>query len=243
MVGEAQRPWVIFDLDGTLLDYRRAESEAVTLALRALGLEVTSPVLERYREVNARHWAALEQGETTPSRLRLDRWRELLVELDAAGVCHLDVAAVDLPALAERYVRHLADGAYLEPGATEVVATLSATHGIAMVTNGLADVQRPRLAASPLAEAAEVLVISDEVGAAKPDPAIFEVAWEAMGRPPREAVTMVGDSLTSDIAGGRAYGLATVWIAPGHQPLPEDPALRPDHRIAALTELPAVLGV
>lgn len=190
-------------------------------------------LLAAYREINARHWRRLEQGRTTPQRLRVDRWRELLAE-------HGALEHVDPVLLAERYLHHLATGSQLVDGAVEVVSRLARSRRVAFISNGLSDVQRPRLEASQLADAAEVVVISDEVGAAKPDPAIFDAAFVRMGDPPREAVVLVGDSLTSDVAGGAAYGLETVWVAPADVPDPDPP--RPTHRISHLRELPPLLG-
>jgi len=226
--------WVLFDLDGTLFDYAAAETTAVSATLRDAGVEPTEAALGDYRRINAGHWAALERRETTPARLRIERWSEVL----AAHTHH----AIDIAVLSERYLVHLAAAAPLIPGAVEVVEEMSTRFRIAFVTNGLADVQRPRLEASPLAGAAEVLTISDEVGAAKPDAAIFRAVFEAMGGPLREDVTMVGDSLSADIAGAEAFGLATVWFAPPGTPDPgaDDPV--PTHRIARLHELPPLLA-
>ena len=231
-----QSPWVLLDLDGTVLDYDRAEQEAVLATLAGVGLPADGDMVARYRRVNARHWSALERGTTTPARLRTERWAELLTETVPERADD-----IDLVALASAYVTHLAAGAYLLPDAAEVVAELAGTHRIAYITNGLADVQRPRLAASALADLGEVLIISDEVGAAKPAAAIFEAALRAMGQPDPRTVTMVGDSLSADIAGGRAVGLPTVWVTPSQQPDPTDPALRPGHRISAIGALPGVL--
>jgi YjjG family noncanonical pyrimidine nucleotidase len=225
--------WVLFDLDGTLFDYAAAETTAVSATLRDADVEATEAVLGDYRRINAGHWAALERGDTTPARLRVERWSEVLAS-------HTD-DEIDVAALSERYLVHLAAAAPLIPGAVEVVERLSTRFRIAFVTNGLADVQRPRLDASPLAGAAEVLIISDEVGAAKPDAAIFRAAFEAMGLPRREAVTMVGDSLSADIAGAEAFGLATVWFAPPGTPGPGTGDPVPTHRIARLQELPPLL--
>ena len=226
--------WVLFDLDGTLFDYAAAETTAVSATLADAGVSVTDAVLDDYRRINASHWAMLERRETTPARLRLERWAETLA-------AHTD-DEIDLAALSERYLVHLAAAAPLIPGAAAVVEQLSARFRIAFVTNGLADVQRPRLQASPLADAAEVLIISDEVGAAKPDAAIFRAAFEQMGGPPRDAVTMVGDSLSADIAGAEAFGLATVWFAPDGTPAPGSHDPVPTHRIAELHELPPLLA-
>lgn len=229
----ASRPWVLFDLDGTLFDYDRSEAAAVAATLATAGLTATEEVIATYRAINAEQWRLREEGRTTPERLRVDRWRETLASL---GI----TAEVPVEALARRYVGHLAAGTHLLDGAVDVVVEVARDHDVAYLTNGLADVQRPRLAASPLRDLADVVVISDEVGAAKPDAAIFDAAFAAMGHPQRDAVTVVGDSLTADIAGAVGYGLRSVWLAPGHERVPAD-APRPDHHIRDLRELPPLL--
>jgi 2-haloacid dehalogenase len=227
--------WVLFDLDGTLFDYHASEAEAVRSTLGDAGVEVTDEIVAVYRDVNAQHWRELERGRTTAAQLRLERWDETFA---AIGVR----PTVDVEVLAERYLGHLAAGTHLVDGAAEVVARVGRSHGVTFLTNGLADVQRPRLSASPLADLADAVIISDEVGAAKPDPAIFDAAFAAMGGPPRDAVTLVGDSLSADVAGGVGYGLRTVWVADVDEVVPDD-APRADHRIASLYALPALLGV
>lgn len=229
--------WVLFDLDGTLLDYAAAEAAALEATLVAAGLEPSPEVAADYRRINAGHWAALERGETTPERLRLARWQELLSE---HGLTDTDPSEI-----ADTYIRHLAAGSQLLEDADGVMADLARDHRLALITNGLADVQRPRVEAAGMTAYTSVLVISDEVGAAKPDAAIFDVAFEAMGGPDPREVLMVGDSLTSDIAGGHAYGLDTVWFNPEgersarpEEVLPD--GVRPDWEISRLTELPPI---
>jgi len=231
---DAER-WVLFDLDGTLFDYDAAAEAAVAQTLRDAGLQPREGLFAAYARINARHWQALERGETTAARLRLERWEEVLAEQG--------VDDVDIPALSERYLDHLAAGSQLLDGAEEVVAAVAARHPIAYITNGLADVQRPRLAGSPLARYTEVAVISDEVGFAKPHPAIFEAALQGLGDPPRERVTMVGDNLAADIAGAAQLGMSTVWLASPDVPGPDGDLAPPTHRIADIRELPALLGV
>ncbi|MCC5948475.1 MAG: HAD-IA family hydrolase [Nitriliruptoraceae bacterium] len=263
-------PWVLFDLDGTLFDYEAAESAAVEATLREAGLAPTPAVVADYRRANAALWgprgrggpppaalgggrggpvggpprggggatagggAAGARGETTPDELRVERWRTVLATHG--------VGDVDTDALSAAYVAHLAQGTQLIAGAQAVLDRIARDHRIAYITNGLADVQRPRLRDSRIGDYAEVTVISDEVGAAKPDPIIFATAMARMGGPDPGAVTMVGDSLSADIAGGNAAGLATVWVARpgGPPPGPDEPV--PTHRIADLRELPALLG-
>lgn len=231
--------WVLFDLDGTLFDYDAAEAAAVTATLRSVGIPPDAEVVATYRQINARHWAALERGETTTARLRHERWAEVLA---TCGVHDIDLAA-----LAERYLVELAAGSQPVPGALEVVAAVAAHHPVAYLTNGLSDVQRPRLAASPLGAYTDVVVISDEVGVAKPDPGIFAAALARLGDPPADRVTMVGDSLIADIGGATALGMETVWVASdaavvGMAAASGDPP-RPTHRVRDIRELPNVLGL
>lgn len=226
--------WVLFDLDGTLFDYDASEAAAVAATLRDAGLVADEDVIATYRQVNAEQWRLREAGHTTPERLRIDRWHHTFAALGLEP-------SVDVDDLARRYVGHLATGTHLLAGAVETVELVAdAGHRIAFLTNGLSDVQRPRLDASPLGGLAEVTIISDEVGAAKPDPAIFDAAFTAMGEPSRRAVTLVGDSLTADIAGAVRYGLPSVWLAPPDALLP-DGAPQPDHRIGDLRQLPPLL--
>ena len=221
--------WVLFDLDGTLFDYAAAETQAVIATLEDAGLEPDADVLASYRRINAQHWVALERGETTPDRLRLERWSDTLTEQG--------ITDVDVEELAGGFLRHLAAGDQLIEGAVEVVSEVAERHPIAYVTNGLADVQRPRLDASPLGPYAELTVISDEIGVAKPHPEIFEAALRGLGDPPRSQVIMVGDNLVADIGGAANVGLETVWLA---DPTVADPARnepQPTYRIAELREL------
>jgi 2-haloacid dehalogenase len=220
----------LFDLDGTLLDYDAAESAALDATLRGAGLATSDDVRAAYRRINAAHWQRLEEGRTTPDRLRVERWRELLVDHDLS---HVDAGGV-----ADDYIGHLANGAHLLDGALDVLDDLGRDHRIAFVTNGLADVQRPRLGAAGLLDRAEIVVISDEVGVAKPDAGIFDLAVDLMGEPPRREILMIGDSLSSDIAGGAAAGMDTAWVNPDRRPAVE---VQPTFDIRSVTELPALL--
>ncbi len=222
-------PWILFDADDTLFDFGRAESEALRDAFEAQGVPFDPSWLPVYQRVNAEAWRALEAGAVTPDRLRVMRFERLEAEL---GV------AIDPPSFSSEYLRRLAMHAPLVDGAVAVVAALQPRHRLAIITNGLADVQRPRLARSPLQPAFEHVLISEELGAAKPDPAFFEIALARLGRPAPEEVLVVGDSLSSDIAGGAAAGLDTCWFNPAGRPRDHGPAAT--YEIRRLDELPAI---
>ena len=108
-----------------------------------------------------------------------------------------------------------------------------------LLTNGLTDVQRPRFKASTIGHYFEDWVISEEVGVAKPDPRIFDIAFQRLGGPDRREVLIIGDSLTSDMAGGVAYGIDTCWYNPTGRAA--DPGLAITYQIQDLDQLPGLL--
>ena len=85
-----------------------------------------------------------------------------------------------------------------------------------IVTNGIADVQRPRFDNSEIKRYFEDIIISDEIGTAKPATDFFDIAFKAMGEPDKKDVMIIGDSLTSDMAGGIKYGIYTCWYNPNN---------------------------
>lgn len=58
-------------------------------------------------------------------------------------------------------------------------------------------------------------IFSDEIGARKPEPAIFEAALRHLGLGPEEVVH-VGDDLEADVGGSKGLGIRAVWFDVGH---------------------------
>lgn len=85
------------------------------------------------------------------------------------------------------------------------------THSLALVTNGAACLQREKLAASGLSEYFEAVVVSADLGVAKPDASVFEHALSQLGAD-RDRAVMVGDSISRDVDGALAAGLGAVWV-------------------------------
>jgi YjjG family noncanonical pyrimidine nucleotidase len=218
---------VLLDADGTLFDYDRAEAHAFAATCDELGIPYEADRdLPAYRRINAGLWRAFERGEIDPPGLSVERFRRVLAEMGQRA---------DPEEMARRYLGHLAEGSFLLPGALEAVRDLCRRRRVAVVTNGLSRVQRSRFAGSGLDRYVEHLVISDEIGAQKPEPGIFDAALEPFGDVPASQVLMVGDSLTSDIAGGVRYGIDTCWYNPAGAENSDGPV--PTYEIAALSQL------
>ena len=164
---------------------------------------------------------------------RRDVWRGALAAVSAPD----DRLALELDA-AYATARRAHQPVDLE--AESVLDDLARDHRLALVTNGAPDVQREKLAGTTLAARFGAIVISAELGIAKPDRRIFEHALRAVGAGRDESV-MIGDSLSRDIAGARGAGLRSIWIDRGDgPPRPEDAV--PDARVTALSQIRSCLA-
>jgi 2-haloacid dehalogenase len=206
-------PWLCFDADNTLFDFKQAEVSAFRRTLEFLGMPYSTETLELYQRINAELWRALERHEITPADLRTRRFGLLLDAAKLGG---------SPEQMSQVYIQQLAQCADLVDGAEEVLAAVRPNCRIAIVTNGLQAVQTGRLSHSTIAKYVDELIISEAVGAAKPHAAFFDAAFVRMGHPPKSDVLVIGDSLSSDIQGGVDYGLDTCWFNPAADPRPAD---------------------
>lgn len=221
---------IFLDLDDTILNFTAGEAKALTQALRESGIEPTRAVLDRYHLINIAHWELLEEGRITREEVLVRRFEQLFREL---GIPHSGAAVND------RYEHLLSLQHDFIPGAEQLLKDLAPRYDLYLASNGAAAVQHPRLDASGIRPYFKGIFISEEIGADKPSKAFFDACFAAIpGFRPEDAV-MVGDSLTSDIRGGRNAGLRTVWFNPhGKEPRAD---IRPDCTIHALSELPDLL--
>ena len=221
---------IFFDLDNTLLDFDRGEAHALSRAFRQFGIDPTPAVLARYHDINLRQWELLEEGKLTKDQVLPRRFDLLFAEL---GV------SCDSQAVCDLYESFLAEEHDFIPGALELLEALSPRYSLHLATNGASAVQRRRLADAGILTYFQNIFISEEVGFHKPSPAFFLACFAAIPGFDHTSALMVGDSLTSDIRGGRNAGLRTCWF--DHLGRPYRPDILPDYTVAALDQLPALL--
>lgn len=194
---------ILFDLDHTLLDSDASSEHAFRAALAHAGITVDGRHVDRFAEINLGLWDRVEAGELSPNDVRTIRFERLFSTMDIAA---------DPTSVGDEYVRCLGAFGDLYPGTTDALDRLTRHATLGIVTNGIGDVQRARIGRLRLDRWFDAFVISGEVGIAKPDPAIFDLAFAELGEPARSTALMVGDSLTSDMAGGTAAGIDTAWL-------------------------------
>ena len=158
---------LLCDADDTLFDFKKAEENAFAEACRTMGFEGTPELLGTYSVINAALWKLLEQGGITQKVLRVRRFEQFLEKIGRNDLDAQTMATVYADALGRQSVP-------IE-GAIDAVARWSRIVPVIIVTNGISKIQHGRMNGSEVRHYIRGMVISEEVGAAKPDPKMLEV--------------------------------------------------------------------
>jgi putative hydrolase of the HAD superfamily len=217
---------IFIDADETLFDFRQGERIAAERVLRHLGI-ADGGALEAYHAINDALWRDLEKGLTTQAQLKVRRFEQLMERYGVSG---------DPAEAAEFYVEALSEQSILLPGALEAVERIAKKLPVSIVTNGISRVQRGRMARSPIRHLIKGFVISEEIGIAKPDPRVLEIAMEQLGVGRGEAL-MAGDS-PADMRCAQSAGVDGCWLNPEGEAPPED--VRPRYEIRDISQLPDI---
>ncbi len=221
---------LLFDVDGTLLDFDKAEEEGIEGLLNHFGVPVTEENKHKYHITNKRYWEMLERGEITRDRLLGQRFEEYF------GDFGIQVDGNEVDGL---YRQYLNASAVLIEGAIDLLEHVKGKYPLYIVTNGVAATQYNRLAKSGLDKYFDGIFISEEVGSQKPQKAFFEYCFEKMGRRDVENMLIIGDSLTSDMRGGNNAGIDTMWFNPKKDE--NHTEVRLDYTVTSLYEIKELL--
>ncbi len=222
---------LLFDLDGTILDYSMSESAALFGAYdRIFGAVPPDRFLSVYQNINSSLWKEFEKGNISIDSLKKKRFSDLLEEFSLN---------CDPLKFSKVYLEELAAGGYMVDGSLGVLKQLQPDYRMAAVTNGIGIIQRSRIEKAKIGGYFETLIISDEIGIAKPDPEFFRITLEKMGIDNRREVLIIGDSLSSDILGGLNAGIDTCWI---NRNKIEQNEITPLYTISDIRELIKITG-
>ena len=223
---------ILWDVDGTLLDFRAAEKAAVMALFREFSLgECTDEMVRRYSQINEVFWQRLERNELTKPRILVGRFEQFFTEIG--------VPASLAPAFNDRYQLALGDTIVFRDDSINIVRSLQGKVKQYAVTNGTVAAQNKKLTNSGLKELLDGAFLSEGIGAEKPNLAFFDAVFEAIRPTDLSKILIIGDSLTSDIRGGNNAGIRTCWYNPDRLPAP--PGYRIDYTVSDLCEVPDLL--
>ena len=193
---------LLMDIDDTLFDFQTSSRNALSIAFRAFGLPFTPEMWERYRALDAELWQRFERGEITKEALYVERFRVFFAEYGLEA---------DPAAFNAAYFRGLGDQCNFMPHCEQALRQLHAQYKIFIVTNGNTEIQTRRIAASGMAQYFDHVFISEQLGTKKPEKDFYDKVFQVIGPARRDHAIMVGDSLSSDMQGGRNAGIPTCF--------------------------------
>ncbi len=194
--------WLFLDLDNTILDFGASSKIAFFHIFEIYQLSLTQKHYERYREINHQYWVKLEKGDISADQLKVQRWSDFITEFEIIA---------DPKQLNEAYLNHISNNPIFVKDALSSLNQFRINYRMMLITNGLANVQLPRLQLTGLNPYFEHIVISEQLGYAKPSKEFFDHCHSLAGNPLKDMVLVIGDTLTSDIKGGLDFGYHTCW--------------------------------
>lgn len=202
--------YLLWDIDGTVLDFEHSEREGIKQTWRESGWgELTDADVSRYSAINAVYWQMLERNEIGKRELLVRRFEDFFKEMGAP--------VNEAERFNARYQFLLGEIYAFCDDSKTVLEALKGRYVLAAVSNGTKEAQYAKLKNTGLDRVFDHVFISDELGIEKPNAGFFDIAFEKMGVTDRENALIIGDSLTSDIQGGINAGIDTCLYNPARK--------------------------
>lgn len=212
---------ILFDLDNTLIDRQAAADAKVRKLVAELFPQVQDPV---------------EFENIVQKLLTWDEYGSIpKIHMYSMLAKEYGLSEAQREALCQDWGETFGDYTVVFPQARAVIEQLKKKYKVGIVTNGSSKMQRRKLELCGLADLFEVIIISGEFQAHKPDVEIFLEGARQLQLPPRE-IAFVGDTFFTDIIGAYRAGMQPIWIFsnPGQQCQADLPRI---YRIEELLDL------
>ena len=224
---------ILWDVDGTLLDFEYSQRQSIIKCFHTAGKEVTEDMIRRYSQINDMYWKRLELGEISKQELLIGRFVQLFQEYN--------IHDIDAEAFRRQYQIELGNVYCYIDDSLSICKSLAGKVDQYVVTNGVTSTQQNKLKLSGLSDLMEALFISEQIGTPKPQKEFFDYCLEHIKEKEKENILLVGDSLTSDIKGGVLAGIPTCWYRPDGTENTTD--YKPNYEISKLHQIFDILKI
>ena len=204
---------LLFDADGTLLNFHKTELYALKNTFENHHIPFTDELYQTYTKINHQLWKDFEDGIIDKNTLVYTRFVKLfeLFNIQDDGV-----------AFEDEYQARLGEGGFLLDNVHETLSVLQKSYQLYIVTNGVIQTQYSRLKSTDIQKYFLDVFVSEKVGYQKPQKEYFDYCFQRIKNFDLDKTLIIGDSLSSDIKGGILAGIDTCWINPTHQEKPHD---------------------
>lgn len=222
---------ILWDVDQTLLDFKKSESYAIKFCFKKFGKEASDETVALYSAINEGFWKLIEKGEIAKKEALRERFRSLFEKIGEKDM--------DAEAFQEEYADALGSVYYYQDDSYALVKGLKGKYRQYLVTNGVTYTQMKKLRLSGFDKLVDGIFISEQIGVPKPNKEFFDKCFSTISGFRKETTVIVGDSLSSDMLGGNNAGIACCWYNPTG--LKNTLDVRIDFEIKNLNEIYAVL--
>lgn len=197
--------WILFDADETLYSFN--SYLGLKAVLKQYGIAFSESDYDEFQAVNKPLWVDYQDKKITAEQLRTIRFAKLAALTNQTAE-QLNFELMTQMALISQPLANV----------REMLAALQGKVKMGIITNGFDALQQRRLSNTATQPFFDLVITSESVGVAKPDPHIFHAALAQMGDVEKSKVLMVGDTLASDILGANQVGIDSCWFNPTQQP-------------------------
>lgn len=198
---------LFFDLDHTLWDFKSNSARAIEQCLTQLQLLDKVPSFQSffayYESTNSRLWEEYRQRKTTKEQLLEQRFAEPFAHFKLA--CHPQQTS-------QLYMQLMSQQNQLMPHTKELLEVLH-TKGFTLhiISNGFIETQAHKLQSAGIHHYFQTITLSEQVGSAKPKPAIFAHALKNTNASKKNSI-MIGDDWTNDVLGALRFGIDAILL-------------------------------
>ncbi|KRG09910.1 YjjG family noncanonical pyrimidine nucleotidase [Staphylococcus sp. NAM3COL9] len=218
---------LLIDFDDTIVDFHDAESHAFFKMAGRYKMIANHEDLKTFMKVNQAHWEAFQINKLTKEEVLSKRF-EVYFDLHEMIVDGKEADHIFRDELAKAPIKFF-------PHTVETLKHLKQNHDLYIVTNGVLETQTRRIEKAKFGQLFKGVFVSEQTGYQKPMPEFFDYVFKEIGEDKRDNAIIIGDSMTSDILGGKNAQIDTCWFNPRNKMNETD--IKPDYTITSLNEL------
>lgn len=224
---------VIFDADDTIIDHKECEKKALQYLFDKIKKEYKNEYQDIFRPLDSKLWDDVIKGNSVIPPEKVPEYRfEIFFKQININYHNYDLAN-------RLFKKGFANTSSLTKNAYEVIKYLYENkYKIYVITNGIVELQKPRIRNSLVSPYISDIIVSEEVGVSKPNRRIFDILLKKTNLKTDEVI-MIGDNLEKDIKGAQNANIISIWYNPNNEN--NNTNIIPNYQIKNLIEIQELL--
>lgn len=194
---------IFIDVDNTLLDFGKCADDTIQKGFAEWNLPYNKHVTDIFRAINRQLWSEIQQGTLSREKFLKIRWQMVFDAL------HIDRCGAEFENV---FIKNLMTSHIAVDGALDMLQYLAKKYTLCIASNAPHEQQVSRLKKAGMMPYLSHIFTSGLFGYSKPQKEFFDGCFSLLPNTKKSEVLMLGDSISADIEGAKAYGLQTCWF-------------------------------